>query len=108
MSHLSIWLNKFETLIKFIALFRKALRLSQTALGETALGKVVNLLSNDVGRFDLVSMFIHSMWSAPLMAIIVGYLLWIDAGWAGMIGILVVFVVVPLQCMYGCILASFR
>lgn len=80
-------------------IYRKALRLSQTALGETALGKVVNLLSNDVGRFDLVSMFIHSMWSAPLMAIIVGYLLWIESGWAGMIGILVVFVVVPLQCM---------
>lgn len=82
-------------------MFRKALRLSQTALGETALGKVVNLLSNDVGRFDLVSMFIHSMWSAPLMAIIVGYLLWLEAGWAGMIGILVVFVVVPLQCKCG-------
>lgn len=77
------------------------MRLSQTALGETALGKVVNLLSNDVGRFDLVSMFIHSMWSAPLMAIIVGYLLWLEAGWAGMIGILVVFVVVPLQCKCG-------
>lgn len=51
-----------------------------------------------MGRFDIVSMFLHSMWSAPLMAIIVGYLLWIEAKWAGMIGILVVFVVVPLQC----------
>lgn len=83
-----------------LILYFKALRLSQTALGETALGKVVNLLSNDVGRFDLVSTLIHSMWSAPLMAIIVGYLLLLEAGWAGMIGILVVFVVVPLQCMY--------
>lgn len=59
---------------------------------------MVNLLSNDVGRFDLVSLYINSMWSAPLIALIVGYLLWIEAGWAGMVGLAVVFVVVPLQC----------
>lgn len=81
-------------------IYRKALRLSQTALGETAIGKVVNLLSNDVNRFDLVSMFIHSMWTAPLMSIIVGYLLFIEVGWAGMIGIAMVFIVVPIQCEY--------
>lgn len=74
--------------------------MSQTALGETAVGKVVNLLSNDVNRFDLVSMFIHSMWSAPLMAIVVGYLLFIEVGWAGMIGIAIVFIVVPIQCKF--------
>lgn len=78
----------------------QALRLSQTALGETAVGKIVNLLSNDVNRFDLVSMFIHSMWTAPLMSIIVGYLLFIEAQWAGMIGIAIVFIVVPIQCKY--------
>ncbi|KAJ6642101.1 ATP-binding cassette sub-family C member 4 [Pseudolycoriella hygida] len=89
-------------------IYRKTLRLSQTALGETALGKVVNLLSNDVNRFDLVSILIHSMWSAPLMSIIVGYLLWIESGWAGMIGIVVVFVVVPLQSYTGKLSSIFR
>lgn len=79
-------------------IYRKSLRLSQTALGETAVGKVVNLLSNDVNRFDIVSMFIHSMWTAPLMSIVVGYLLFIEVGWAGMIGIAIVFIVVPIQC----------
>lgn len=78
-------------------IYRKALRLSQTALGQTAPGKVVNLLSNDVNRFDIVSLFLNAMWTAPLMALIVGYLLWVEVGWAGMIGIAVVFVVVPIQ-----------
>lgn len=77
--------------------YRKALRLSQTALGQTAPGKVVNLLSNDVNRFDIVSLFVNAMWTAPLMALIVGYLLWIEVGWAGMIGIAIVFIVVPIQ-----------
>lgn len=86
------FLNKFTN-----SLFLKALRLSQTALGETAPGKVVNLLSNDVNRFDSMSMFINSMWTAPLLVIIVSYLLWIEVKWAGMIGILVVFIVVPIQ-----------
>uniref|UniRef100_A0A1B0D8I6 Uncharacterized protein n=1 Tax=Phlebotomus papatasi TaxID=29031 RepID=A0A1B0D8I6_PHLPP len=49
-------------------IYRKALKLSRTALGDTAPGKVVNLLSNDVNRFDLVSVFIHMMWASPLMA----------------------------------------
>lgn len=82
-------------------IYRKALRLSQTALGETAPGKVVNLLSNDVNRFDIVSLFLNAMWTAPLMAIISGYLLWTTVGWAGMIGIAVVFVVVPIQSEFG-------
>lgn len=73
------------------------MRLSQTAMGETAPGKVVNLLSNDVNRFDWVSMFINSMWTAPLLALIVGVLLWIEIGIPGLIGILIVFIVVPIQ-----------
>lgn len=76
-------------------IYRKTLRLSATALGKAA---VVNLLSNDVNRFDLTSFLIHSMWSAPLMTIIIGYMLWLEARWAGMIGIAVVFLVVPIQC----------
>lgn len=87
-------------------IYRKATKLSQSALGDTAPGKVVNLLSNDVNRFDLVSVFIHSMWSAPLFAIVVGYLLWREVGYAGFVGIVAVFLVVPIQCKY-CVLNSY-
>lgn len=66
-------------------------------MGETASGKVVNLLSNDVSRFDIVSIFIHHMWIAPTITVIVAYFLWVDAKYAGLIGIATVFVVVPLQ-----------
>ncbi|XP_031835587.1 putative multidrug resistance-associated protein lethal(2)03659 isoform X2 [Nomia melanderi] len=88
--------------------YRKALRLSKTALGETAPGKVVNLVANDVNRFDLVSIFIHHMWSAPLSALIIAYFLYIEAGYAGLIGIVAVFVVVPIQSYTGKLSSKFR
>lgn len=88
--------------------YRKALRLSKTALGETAPGKVVNLVANDVNRFDLVTIFIHHMWSAPLSALIVAYILYQEVGYAGLIGIATVFVVVPIQSYTGKLSSKFR
>lgn len=40
------------------------------------------------------------MWSAPLSALIIAYFLYIEAGYAGLIGIAAVFVVVPIQCEF--------
>lgn len=81
-------------------IYRKTLRLSKTALGETAAGQAVNLLSNDVSRFDLVTFFLHYLWSAPLGALLILYYMWLEAGIAGIVGVLAVLVVVPLQCKY--------
>ncbi|KAG5875254.1 hypothetical protein JTB14_011933 [Gonioctena quinquepunctata] len=89
-------------------IYRKALRLSKTALGNTASGKIVNLLSNDVSRFDIVSIFIHHMWVAPTSAIIIMYFLYIEAGYAGILGIAAVFCVVPLQAYTGKLAALYR
>ncbi|XP_012058533.1 PREDICTED: probable multidrug resistance-associated protein lethal(2)03659 [Atta cephalotes] len=88
--------------------YRKALRLNKTALGETAPGKVVNLVANDVSRFDFVSFLIHFMWSAPLSALIVAYILYQQVGYAGLIGIAAVFVVVPIQSYTGKLSSKFR
>ncbi|XP_015437296.1 PREDICTED: probable multidrug resistance-associated protein lethal(2)03659 [Dufourea novaeangliae] len=88
--------------------YRKALRLSKTALGETAPGKIVNLVANDVNRFDLVSIFIHHMWSAPLSGLIIAYFLYTEAGYAGLIGIAAVFIVVPIQSYTGKLSSKFR
>lgn len=89
-------------------IYRKALRLSKTALGDTASGKIVNLLSNDVSRFDIVSIFIHHMWVAPTAALIVMYFLYAEAGYAGALGIIPVFLVVPLQGYTGKLSAIYR
>jgi ATP-binding cassette, subfamily C (CFTR/MRP), member 4 len=89
-------------------IYRKSLRLSSTALGNTSVGKVVNLLSNDVSRFDIVSVFLHSMWLAPLLSIIVGILLYREVGVPGIIGMVVIAIVTPIQSYTGKLSSIFR
>ena len=57
-------------------LYRKALKLSNSALGQTTVGQMVNLLSNDVNRFDQTFLFIHYLWCGPLQLILVTSLLY--------------------------------
>lgn len=60
----------------------------------------MNLLANDVNRFDVVSIFVHTLWASPLCVILIGILLYYEIGWASFVGIFVIFLVVPLQCKY--------
>ncbi|XP_055640688.1 ATP-binding cassette sub-family C member 4-like [Toxorhynchites rutilus septentrionalis] len=89
-------------------IYRKSLRLSRNALGDTSPGKVVNLMSNDVNRFDIVSYILSFMWSSPLVTIIVLVLLWYEVGWAGPIGLVVVFIVTPIQSFFGKLTSRYR
>ncbi|XP_065203724.1 probable multidrug resistance-associated protein lethal(2)03659 isoform X2 [Planococcus citri] len=82
-------------------IYRKALKLSKTALGETTVGQVVNLLSNDVNRFDIAVIFLHYLWLGPLETIIVTYFLWQEIDWASCIGVAALLLFIPLQGYLG-------
>ncbi|XP_038065585.1 multidrug resistance-associated protein 4-like [Patiria miniata] len=82
-------------------IFRKALRLSNLALGETTIGQLVNILSNDVNRFDLAVRFLHYFWIAPLQLIIVVALAWRVIGVSCLAGISILIFMAPLQGYMG-------
>ncbi|XP_067646399.1 probable multidrug resistance-associated protein lethal(2)03659 [Eurosta solidaginis] len=82
-------------------IYRKALRLSRTALGETTAGQVVNLISNDVGRLDLAMIFIHYLWIGPLETILITYLMSIEIGVAATFGVAFMLLFIPLQGWLG-------
>ncbi|CAG5017723.1 unnamed protein product [Parnassius apollo] len=82
-------------------IYRKSLRLSKTALGETTVGQVVNLLSNDVNRFDVAIIFLHYLWIGPLATVIVAYFMWLEIGWAAVVGVGFMLAFIPLQAYFG-------
>ncbi|XP_030373817.1 probable multidrug resistance-associated protein lethal(2)03659 [Scaptodrosophila lebanonensis] len=81
--------------------YRKALRLSRTALGDTTVGQIVNLLSNDVGRFDTVLINVHYLWIAPLELIIVTWVMYQQIGISSIFGVSAMLLFLPLQTYLG-------
>ncbi|KAA0713229.1 Multidrug resistance-associated protein 4 [Triplophysa tibetana] len=89
-------------------IYKKALCLSATAMGQTTTGQIVNLLSNDVNKFDEVTIFLHFLWVAPLQAAAVVGLLWQEIGPSCLVGMAVLVFLMPLQTMFGKLFSKFR
>ncbi|KAB0345475.1 hypothetical protein FD754_022401, partial [Muntiacus muntjak] len=89
-------------------IYRKVLRLSSLAMGKTTTGQIVNLLSNDVNRFDQVTVFLHYLWVGPLQAIAVTALLWMETGISCLAGMAVLIFLLLLQSCFGMWFASLR
>lgn len=51
-------------------IYRHSLKLSNAAIGQTTVGQMVNLLTNDVNRFDIALNYIQYLIVAPVQAII--------------------------------------
>nr|XP_028584147.1 multidrug resistance-associated protein 4-like isoform X2 [Podarcis muralis] len=89
-------------------IYRKALRLSNAAMTKTTTGQIVNLLSNDVNKFDQVTIFLHFLWAGPLQAIAVTALLWLEIGPSCLAGMAVLIILLPLQSCIGRLFSSLR
>ncbi|XP_043334219.1 ATP-binding cassette sub-family C member 4-like isoform X1 [Cervus canadensis] len=89
-------------------IYRKALRLSSSAMGKTTTGQIVNLLSNDVSRFDQVMMFLHYLWVGPLQCIAVTTLLWMEIGISCLAGMAVLIILLLLQSCFRKLFSSLR
>lgn len=68
-------------------IYRKTLRVSKKAAGQTSTGYLVNLLSNDVSRLDFVFQFMHYVWILPFQSILISYLIWRQVGLASLVGV---------------------
>lgn len=75
----------------------QALRIKLTALGGETVGNTVNLMSNDVNRFDAAPLFLHYLWISPLQACLIAFFIYLEMGDAAFYGMSAVVVVAPLQ-----------
>ena len=89
-------------------IYRKSLKLSATALGETTVGQTVNLLSNDVSRFDMVAACFHYLLLGPAQTIVITYIMWKIVGVAALIGVASILMFIPLQAFLGKMASKLR
>jgi hypothetical protein len=75
----------------------QALRLSKSVSNDGVGGKIVNLLSNDISRFDIALTLLQDLWKGPLEALLLGYFIYREIGVAGIIGIAFLLSFIPLQ-----------
>ena len=61
------------------------------------MGQAVNLMSNDVNRFDHSANFFVYLWFGPLETLIISYLMWREIGFAAVVGVGAIMLVIPLQ-----------
>uniref|UniRef100_A0A6M2DRX2 ABC-type glutathione-S-conjugate transporter n=1 Tax=Xenopsylla cheopis TaxID=163159 RepID=A0A6M2DRX2_XENCH len=79
------------------AIYRKALRMSNSAKKESTVGEIVNLMAVDAQRFiDLVA-YINMLWSAPLQIILCMYFLWEILGPSVLAGLAVMIILIPVN-----------
>ncbi|XP_037120770.1 multidrug resistance-associated protein 4-like isoform X2 [Syngnathus acus] len=89
-------------------IYCKALRLSSQAMGQTTTGQIVNLLSNDINRFDEITLNLHYLWVGPLQAIVVITFLWYEIGPSCLAGVAVLLLMLPVQTWFGKLFGIFR
>ena len=66
------------------------LRLSKASLGKTAAGQIINLMSNDVRRFDDTPIFLHYLWLMPIQAVVSTAIMYSSIGKAAIVGVLAI------------------
>lgn len=78
-------------------IYRKSLRLSKNALAETTIGQMVNLISNDVSRFDFGTNYIHHLVMGPIEMFIGIGIIYNYLGWTGLSGAVFLLISIPMQ-----------
>ncbi|XP_066599372.1 multidrug resistance-associated protein 1 isoform X2 [Prorops nasuta] len=81
------------------AIYRKALRMSNTARKESTVGEIVNLMSVDAQRFMDLTAYINMIWSAPLQIALALYFLWEILGPAVLAGVAVMIILIPVNAL---------
>ncbi|XP_035659576.1 multidrug resistance-associated protein 4-like isoform X1 [Branchiostoma floridae] len=89
-------------------IFRKALKLNNTALVKSNTGQIVNLMSNDVNRFDQGFMFFNYLWIGPLEILTVTILLYRDLGPSCLAGLGFMLVQLALTSAIGKLFSKYR
>lgn len=89
-------------------IYAKILSLTKFTMSDGISGQAINLLSNDVTRFDLALLTINDFWQHPVGAVIAGYLIFAQIGFAAFFGLITFTLFMPFQAWLGKKIANVR
>ncbi|XP_067123925.1 ATP-binding cassette sub-family C member 4-like [Centruroides vittatus] len=89
-------------------IYRKATRLSFSSLEKSNVGQMVNLIANDVSRFQNCNYGITYLFTNGFLIITTIALLWQYYGWTILIGFLAIFLFIPIQFALSKLYSKFR
>ncbi|KAJ8733841.1 hypothetical protein PYW07_014392 [Mythimna separata] len=89
-------------------IYRKALKVNIQATSESSGGLVLNLMANDVNRFDTGPLFAHYLWIGPLETLLMTVYLYREMGMPAVYGSLIILAVIPFQIFLGLNTAYYR
>ncbi|XP_031366804.1 multidrug resistance-associated protein 4-like isoform X3 [Apis dorsata] len=71
-------------------IYRKILRLSKSSTNITTPGQIINLLSNDVARFEQLFIAVHYIWILPIQGALITFMIWKSVGIASLAGVFLI------------------
>ncbi|CAG2167003.1 unnamed protein product [Oppiella nova] len=89
-------------------IYKKSLRLSQASLAKTTVGHIVNLMSNDITRFDAFSIDIFYLVVAPIQTAIAVYIMYTEIGYHCFVGVALLLLFVPFQAFMANLFSKVR
>lgn len=78
-------------------IYQKVLRLSKSSAEDGQNGKIINLISTDLAKFDDGITFLYDVWKGPLQTIVFFIVIYMEIGVAAFAGMLFMASFVPLQ-----------
>lgn len=96
----TLWVQQFAVEIRTAftsLLYRKALRLTPSALTQISLGNIVTLITKDVFTFQESIFTINDTWNGIVQTIIICYILYSQIGAVTFIGIGILLSAIPIQ-----------
>ncbi|CAG2176301.1 unnamed protein product, partial [Oppiella nova] len=89
-------------------MYKKSLKLSRASLGKTTVGQIVNLMSNDVNRFDEFSIFVSYFFIAPIQTAITVYIMYTELSYYCFVGVALLLLFIPFQAFMGKLFSKVR
>ncbi|CAG2182156.1 unnamed protein product, partial [Oppiella nova] len=89
-------------------IYKKSLKLSRASLAKTTVGHIVNLMSNDVSRFDEFSINVCYLLVAPIQTGITVYIIYTEISYYCFVGLALLLLFILFQALMGKLFSKVR